>query len=183
MATTRKNSGVVGYNVQTAVDTKHHLIVAHDVTNRVTDRKELFNMSKLARTEMGAKDLTVLADRGYFSGLEILACHRAGITVYVPKTDTSGSTAAGRFGKQDFHYEPEHDQYRCPANETLKWRFTTEERGKTIHKYWSSSCPTCSIKTQCTTGKNRRITRWEHEDIIDAMETELDKEPNKMGIR
>ena len=183
MATARKNSGVVGYNVQTAVDTKHHLIVAHEVTNRVTDRKELSNMSKLARTEMGTKDLTVLADRGYFSGLEILACQRAGITVYVPKTDTSGCKAAGRFGKHDFHYEPEHDQYRCPANESLKWRFTTEERGKKIHKYWSSNCPRCSIKTQCTTGKNRRITRWEHEEILEAMEAELDKAPNKMGIR
>ena len=183
MATTRKNSGVVGYNVQTAVDTKHHLIVAHEVTNRVTDRKELFSMSKLARTELGVKDLTVLADRGYFSGLEILACHQAGITVYVPKTDTSNSTAAGRFGRQDFHYDPKHDQYRCPANEILKWRFATEERGKTIHKYWSSNCPTCAIREQCTTSKYRRITRWEHENIIEAMEAELEKEPNKMGIR
>jgi len=183
MATTRKNSGVVGYNVQTAVDTTHHLIVAHEVTNRVTDRKELFNMSTLAGTEMDTKDLTVLADRGYFSGLEILACKQAGITVYVPKTDTSNSTAAGRFGKQDFHYEPEHNQYRCPADQVLTWRYKTEEAGKIIHRYWSSNCSTCKIKKQCTTGKERRISRWEHEDIIDEMEAELEKEPNKMGIR
>lgn len=183
MATTRKNSGIVGYNVQTAVDTKHHLIVAHEVTNRVTDRKELFHMSKLARAETGNKDITVLADRGYFSGLEILACHQAGIDVYVPKTDTSNSTAAGRFGKQDFHYDPERDQYRCPANEALQWRFTTEERGMTLHKYWSSNCPDCHLRAQCTTSKYRRVTRWEHEDLIEAMEAELEKEPNKMGIR
>ena len=183
MASTRRNSGAVCYNVQTAVDTTHHLIVAHEVTNRVTDRKELFNMSKLARTEMGSKDLTVLADRGYFSSLQILACQREGIEVYVPKTLTSGSKAAGRFGKPDFNYEPEHNQYRCPAGKAMKWRFTIEEAGKTMHKYWSSNCPTCKIKEQCTTGKNRRITRWEHEDIIDAMEAELEKEPNKMGVR
>jgi hypothetical protein len=183
MATTRKNSGVVGYNVQTAVDTKHHLIVAHDVTNRVTDRKELSNMAKLARAEMDAKDLTVLADRGYFSGLEILACQQAGIDVYVPKTNTSGSTAAGRFGKQDFHYEPEHNQYRCPAGEKLTYRFTGVEKGMAQHVYWSSSCMDCAIREQCTTGKERRIKRWEHEEIIEAMEEELKKEPNKMGIR
>ena len=149
----------------------------------LTDRKELFNMSTLARTEMDTKDLTVLADRGYFSGLEILACKQAGITVYVPKTDTSNSTAAGRFGKQDFHYEPEHNQYRCPADQVLTWRYKTEEAGKIIHRYWSSNCSTCKIKKQCTTGKERRISRWEHEDIIDEMEAELEKEPNKMGIR
>lgn len=183
MASTRRNSGAVCYNVQTAVDTTHHLIVAHEVTNRVTDRKELFNMSTLARTEMGSNDLTVLADRGYFSSLQILACQQAGIDVYVPKTLTSNSKAAGRFDKSDFHYEPEHNQYRCPAGEVLKWRFSIEESGKIMHKYWSSNCPTCTIKKQCTTGKNRRITRWEHEDIIDAMEAELEKEPNKMGIR
>jgi len=183
MASTRRNSGAVCYNVQTAVDTKHHLIVAHEVTNRVTDRGQLFNMSKLARKEMKIKDLTVLADRGYFSSLQILSCHRAGIAVYVPRTDTSNSKAAGRFSKSDFHYEAEHNQYRCPAGEALKWRFTVEEAGKTLHKYWSSNCPTCSIKAQCTTGKNRRITRWEHEDIIEAMEAELEKAPNKMGIR
>ncbi len=183
MASTRRNSGAVCYNVQTAVDTTHHLIVAHEVTNRVTDRKELFNMSKLARTEMGSKDLTVLADRGYLSGLEILACQRADIDVYVPKPLTSGSKAAGRFTKQDFYYESEHNQYRCPAGEALKWRFTIEEKGKTMHKYWSSNCQACTIQKQCTTGKYRRISRWEHEGIIDAMEAGLEKEPNKMGIR
>ncbi len=183
MASTRRNSGAVCYNVQTAVDTKHHLIVAHEVTNRVTDRAELFKMSKLARKEMKKKNLTVLADRGYFSSLQILACQRAGIAVYVPRTDTSTSKAAGRFSKADFHYEAEYNQYRCPAGDALKWRFTVEEAGKTLHKYWSSRCPTCSLKAQCTTGKNRRITRWEHEDIIEAMEVELEKAPNKMGIR
>jgi len=183
MASTRRNSGAVCYNVQTAVDTTHHLIVAHEVTNHVTDRKELFNMSKLARKEMKTKDLTVLADRGYFSGLEILACKREGINAYVPKPQTSGNRAVGRFTKQDFIYEPEHNQYRCPAGEAMKWRFTIEEKGKTMHKYWSSYCPKCAIKDQCTTNKWRRIDRWEHEDIIDAMEAELEKEPNKMGIR
>ena len=183
MASTRRNSGAVCYNVQTAVDTTHHLIVAHDVTNRATDRKELFTMSKLARTEMGSNNLTVLADRGYFSGLQILACQQAGIEVYVPKTLTSNSTAAGRFGKPDFNYEPERNQYRCPAGDILKYRFTSVEKEKTLHTYVCPSCMSCAIREKCTTGRARRIKRWEHEDIIDAMEVELEKEPNKMGIR
>jgi len=115
MATSGKESGIVGYNVQTAVDSEHHLIVTHEVTNVGNDRSQLANMAKQARTAMDTKELTAVADRGYFKGEEILACHEAGITTYVPKPQTSGSQAAGRFGKRDFHYAPEKDVYRCPA--------------------------------------------------------------------
>ena len=183
MATSRKNSGIVGYNVQTAVDTEHHLIAAHKVTNRITDRSQLSPMAKLARVEIGTEKLTALADRGYYNGIEILACQEAGINAFVPKPLTSGSKAAGRFDKRDFRYEAEHDQYWCPAGESMPWRFTTEEKGKNIHKYWSSNCPTCSIKKQCTTSKYRRISRWEHEAITDAMEQALEQDPKKMSLR
>jgi transposase len=130
MATSAKGSGTVGYNVQAAVDTENHLIVAHEVTNVGSDRSQLSNMAKQARATMESEELIAVADRGYFNGEEILACDAAGITTYVPKRQTSTSQAAGRYGKQDFRYLPEKDAYRCPAGEELIWRQTTEERGR-----------------------------------------------------
>ena len=183
MATSGKGGGIVGYNVQTAVDTRHHLIIAHEVTNVGNDRAELSKMAQQARKAGGHDALTVIADRGYFSGEEILACERAGMMPLVPKPLTSGAKAEGRFGKQDFVYLPEANAYRCPAGELLTWRFTSVEKGQTLHSYWHSRCGECTIKTQCTTGKERRIKRWEHEDIIDAMQQRLDRAPDAMRTR
>ncbi len=183
MATSGRGTGVVGYNVQTAVDAKHHLIVAHAVTNVGHDRSALSAMADRARDATGIEALEVVADRGYFNGEEILACDQAGITTYVPKPLTSGSKADGRFGKQDFVYIPEANEYRCPAGESLIYRYTNLEGGLTTHAYWSSNCKQCSIKSQCTNGSFRRIRRWEHEDVIDAMKKRLDREPEKMHIR
>ncbi len=174
---------MVGYNVQTAVDAKHHLIVAHEVTNVGADRGQLSNMANQARKAMDAEDLEVVADRGYFKGEEILACDEAGITVFVPKPLTSRSKAAGRFGKQDFRYLADDDVYLCPAGERLTWRFAAEEQGQIFSRYWSSACQSCSIKKLCTTGKERRITRWEHEAVLEAMEARLDRDPDKMRVR
>jgi transposase len=183
MATSGKGSGIVGYNVQAAVDTKHHLIIAHEVTNIGNDRAELSNMARQARKAGGYGALTVIADRGYFNGEEILACERAGITPLVPKPLTSGAKAEGRFGKQDFVYLPEADAYRCPAGELLTRRFTSIERGRTLHCYWHNRCGDCTIKAQCTTGEERRIKRWEHEAVIDAMQQRLDRAPDAMRTR
>ncbi len=183
MATSGRGSGMVGYNVQTAVDAKHHLIVAHEVTNVGADRGQLSNMANQARKAMDAEDLEVVADRGYFKGEEILACDEAGITVFVPKPLTSRSKAAGRFGKQDFRYLADDDVYLCPAGERLTWRFAAEEQGQIFSRYWSSACQSCSIKKLCTTGKERRITRWEHEAVLEAMEARLDRDPDKMRVR
>jgi transposase len=137
MATNGKGTGVVGYNVQTAVDAKHHLIVAHEVTNVGNDRGQLANMGAQAKAAMGVESLDVLADRGYFSGEEVLACDTLGVTPYVPKPLTSGAKADGRFGKQDFVYIPDQDVYRCPAGEVLARRMTTVEKGQTLHRYWT----------------------------------------------
>jgi len=178
-----RGNGIVGYNVQTAVDTEHHLIVAHEVTNVGSDRGQLSNMAKQARTAMGVEDLTAVADRGYFKGEEILACHEAGITTVLPKPQTSGSQSKGLFGKRDFRYLPEDDEYRCPAGEHLIWRMTTQEKGRTLHRYWSSACQACSMKSQCTTSKQRRVTRWEHEAVLEAVQAQLDREPEKMRLR
>jgi transposase len=183
MATNGKGTGMVGYNVQTVVDAKHHLIIAHEVTNVGHDKHQLANMARQAKEVTGANGLTVLADRGYFSGAEVVACKTAGATPIVPKPLTSGAKADGRFGKQDFIYQPETDTYRCPAGEQLIWRYNTVEHGLTLSRYWSSNCGTCPIKARCTPSKQRRVTRWEHEAVIEAMQQRLDAMPDAMRVR
>ena len=183
MATSGRGTGMVGYNVQTAVDDQHHLIVAHEVTNSGSDRSQLATMAEQARAATGIEDLTVVADRGYFKGEEILQCAQAGITTFVPKPLTSGSKAEGRFGKQDFVYIAADDEYRCPAGQRLIRHYTTVENGMTLHCYWCSVCSTCPMKAQCTTGQERRVKRWEHESVLDDMQQRLDHQPEKMRVR
>lgn len=184
MATTGRGTGMVGYNVQAAVDATHHLIVAHEVTNQGHDRSQLANMTRQAQAAIGRRDLQVLADRGYFSGEEVRACEQAGAVPYVPKPLTSGAKADGRFGKADFAYLPEEDVYRCPAGRKLPRHMTTVENGMTLHRYWDlASCRACAIKARCTPSKERRISRWEHEAVIEAMQRRLDREPHAMRIR
>ncbi|EJM11726.1 transposase [Pseudomonas sp. GM21] len=178
-----RGTGVVGYNVQTAVDAKHHLIVAHEVTNDGVDRDQLSSMAKHARVAMGVEELSAVADRGYFKGEEILACHEAGITVFVPKTLTSGAKAAGRFGKDDFIYDASTNEYRCPAGQSLIWRFSSVEKGLKLHRYWSSHCQNCALKERCTPSSERRVSRWEHESVLEAMQHRLDQAPEMMRIR
>jgi transposase len=183
MATSGRGSGVVGYNVQVAVDTEHHLIVAHEVTNSGSDRSQLANMAKQAKAVLQAEELAAVADRGYFNSPEILECAEAGITVTLPKPMTSGAKSQGRFGKQDFVYVPERDVYRCPAGEQLTYRFTAEEHGKTIRRYWTTACPKCPLQSRCTTGPERRIPRWEHEHLLEAVQERLDASPEAMRVR
>ena len=183
IATGGKGSGMVGYNVQSTVDAEHHLIVDHEVTNVGHDRSQLQPMADRARSVMQTDTLAAVADRGYFNGEQIVACERAGIQVHVPKPQTSNSQAQGRFGKRDFIYDPDSDTYRCPANQTLVWRFTTVEKGQTLHCYWSSACETCAIKAQCTSAAQRRVKRWEHESVLETMQQRLDRDPNLMRIR
>src|SRR6202167_762451 len=183
MATSGKGTGVVGYNVQTAVDAQHHLIVAHEVTNVGNDRGQLASMAQQAQTAMGCKDLEAVADKGYFKGEAILACQSAGITPFVPKPLTSGSKAKGRFGKQDFVYVAEDNTYRCPAGQRLTWRFASVEDGMTLYSYWTSACQECPLKAKCTTGKERRVKRWEHEAVLETMQQRLDQAPEKMELR
>jgi transposase len=178
-----RGTGIVGYNVQTAVDAKHHLIVAHEVTNIGTDRDQLTSMSKLARSAMETKQLTVIADRGYFKSEEILACEKAGITVFVPKTTTSGAKAVGHFDRADFIYDEQRDEYSCPAGQKLIWRFSSVERGMKLHKYWSSNCQQCALKKQCMPSPNRRMPRWEHEGVLESMQNRLDQVPEAMRVR
>ena len=183
MATSGRGSGVVGYNVQVAVDTVHHLIITHEVTNVGNDRSQLSSVGKEAKATLGVENLDAVADRGYFDSEEILACEQAGITVTLPKPMTSNSNAEGRFGKQDFRYVAEEDVYICPAGERLAYHYTNEENGLVLRRYWTNACRSCAIRHCCTTAKERRITRWEHEHILEAVQRRLDEHPEKMRQR
>ena len=183
MATSGRGSGIVGYNVQAAVDTRHHLIVAHEVTNEGSDRAQLSNMANQAKAALSADALDVVADRGYFSGEQILACEEAAITVTLPKPQTSANRAKGRFVKGDFRYVADDDVYLCPAGERLVYRYTNQENGLTLRRYWTNVCQSCALKDRCITGKERRITRWQHEHVLDAVEQRLDEYPDAMRQR
>ena len=177
MVSQAKGTGVVGYNVQAVVDAKHHLIVTHEVTNVGSDRAQLTKMGTAAKAAMGKERLQAVADRGYFSGPEIKACTEAGITPLVPKPMTSNAKAQGRFSKADFIYIAKDDEYQCPAGQRAIYRMTTVEKGLTLHRYWSSACPRCPLKARCTPGDYRRVTRWEHEAILETMQRRLDRQP------
>jgi hypothetical protein len=183
MATSGRGSGVVGYNVQIAVDTEHHLIVTHEVTNTGSDLSQLAKMASQAKDVLHADHLDAVTDRGYFNSPEILACERADITVTLPKPMTSGAKLDGRFGKQDFVYLPTEDVYRCPAGEKLTYRYTNEEDGKMLRRYWTTACPHCPLKSQCTTGSERRITRSQYEHVLEVVQQRLDKNPQAMRLR
>jgi len=183
MATSGRGSGVVGYNVQVAVETKHHLIVTHEVINEGSDRAQLSPMAMAAKAALRVEKLDAVADRGYFSGEEILECENADITVTLPKPMTSNSKAEGRFGKQDFRYVAAEDVYICPAGQRLTYSFTTEDKGLILRRYATKACQSCAIKNACTTAKQRLISRWEHEHVLEAVQRRLDEHPEKMRQR
>jgi transposase len=178
-----RGSGIVGYNVQTAVDAEHHLIVAHEVINTGSDRNALFSMATQTREAMNTEELLVVADRGYYKGEEILACEESGITTILPKAKTSNNPTNGLFGRDDFRFIPQDNEYICPAGERLIWRFRNVEKGKTLDCYWSSACQSCAIKSQCTSGQHRRIRRWEHQSVLDKVQRRLDHCPESIRLR
>ena len=178
-----RGAGVVGYNVQSAVDNKSHLIVAHEVTNVGSDRSQLSPMAKEAKAVLGTETLEVVADRGYYNGDEIRACEQAGIDAYLPKPRTSPNKAKGLFDRSAFMYIKKADAYQCPAGERLPHHSTRTEAGKKIKRYWTSACSSCAIKTQCTTGNERRVSRWVHEDILERAQARLEKKPDMMRTR
>jgi transposase len=183
MATSGRGSGVVGYNVQVAVDTEHHLIIAHEVTNSGSDRAQLANMATQAKAVLGVDKLEAVADRGYYSGEEIKACDDAGIAVTLPKPATSGMEAKGQFGKHDFAYLAEQDVYRCPAGQLLAYWLTTVDGERTIRRYTTKACGSCQLKARCTKAKYRVISRWEHEHVMEAAQRRLDENPQAMRQR
>jgi len=180
---TTRGTGIVGYNVQVAVDTTHHLIVAHEVTNKGSDRGQLRRMSERARKAIAADTIEAVADRGYFSNEEIKACEEADITTYLPKPKTSNKRTQGYYSKDDFIYRADDDEYECPAGERLVQHTTTTQNGLTIHRYWTNVCGACALKEQCTPGKERRVNRWKHEEFIERLQQRLDENPEMMRVR
>jgi len=178
-----RGAGIVGYNVQTAVDTKHHMIVAHEVTNQGSDRRQLANMAKQAKSALEVEELRVVADRGYYRSEEILGCDKVNIKTYLPKPNTSPNRAKGQFDRDAFHYIAEDDEYECPAGQRLVRHATMQDMGKTMYRYWTSVCGHCPMKAECTSGKERRVTRWEHEEVLEAAQARLDRNPDMMRIR
>ena len=128
-------------------------------------------------------DVSRLHGDGYYAGEEIRACEEAGITVTLPKPMTSNSKAAGRFGKQDFRYVAAEDAYVCPAGQRLAYSFTTEDKGLLLRRYRTNACQSCAIRHSCTTGKERLISRWEHEAVLETVQARLDQHPEKMTMR
>ena len=184
MATSGRGSGVVGYNVQAAVETDHHLIVAHDVIQSGSDRASLTPMAELAKAALGVDELDVVADRGYFNSEQIKDCADAGITPTLPKPMTTGMKAKGQFGKQDFRYVDEQDVYICPADQTLS--FVSHKRqkgGLNLRRYATRECGSCPMKARCTTSTHRVITRWEHEHLLEDVQRRLDENPQTMRVR
>jgi hypothetical protein len=178
-----RGGGIVGYNVQTVVDAEHHLIVSHEVTNRGSDRHQLTTMASQAREALGVDALTAVADRGYYKSEEILACEQAGISALLPRPRTSDKRSKGLFERAHFRYLPDTDEYVCPAGERLIWRFRSIEDGLTLDTYWSSACPGCPLKQRCTPAEQRRIRRWEHEQVLEAVQARLDRNPDAMRLR
>src|SRR5271166_3512050 len=184
MATSGKGTGIVGYNVQTAVDVEHHLIVAHEVTNVGHDRTQLVPMALKAQEATGNQEITVLADRGYFNGDQVLACENTGVLPCIPKTLTSSSAKRGLFTRQDFVYDAENDRYTCPAGEHLtRGLVRSDRRGDIDHYRHLTACFSCPLKPKCTPDKLKRIKRWKHESVLDAMQARLDRMPDAMGVR
>jgi transposase len=178
-----RGTGVVGYNVQSAVDAKHHLIIAHDVSKVGSDRRQLARMAKQAKEALDTKKLTVVADKGYYNGDELRECEQNDIVAYVAKPKTSPNKARGYFDRSRFQYIREDDEYECPAGERLPFRNQREEGGKQIRRYWSSACGGCAIKAQCTNGRERRVRRWVHEDTLERVEKRLRRKPEVMLAR
>jgi len=184
MATSGKGTATVGYNVQIAVDAEHHLIVAHEVTNQGYDRHQLAPMALKAQQATGCEQITALADRGYFNGDQVLSCEGTGVAPIVPKTLTSGNAKRGLFTGQDFIYDAEKDHYTCPAGEHLTRGLVRSDRRGDIDQYRHlTACFTCPLKPKCTPDKLKRIKRWKHEGVLDAMQARLDRMPDAMGVR
>jgi len=182
---TSGNQTKVCFNLQSAVDCKHHLIVAHEVTN-TSDRSQLCRMGKQAQAAVGIDEITVLADKGYFSGQDIVDAQDAGLIPLVARTDTSASDKKGIFNHSLFKYDAKKDVYICPANQDMRFRTRFTDK-KLIYKTYACSvpvCRACSMRDSCTkSAQTRRIRRWEREDRIERMVSILEAKPDSMLIR
>ena len=171
-------------NVQVSVDSKHKLILDHQVPNDPTDQGHLSEMALRAKGLLEVKRLEAVADMGYYDGREKRSCLDAGIKTYIPKPNTSANRPLGLFAKEDFRYDARRECYRCPAGERLTFRFQTRERGRDVKYYATSACTGCRLRPQCTRNTGgRRITRSVDEGVLDAMERKNRAHPEKLKRR
>jgi transposase len=178
------HGSVIGYNAQSAVDAKHKLIVADDVTSEGTDLRQLASMAREAKETLAVEQIEAVADQGYYNNADVSLCVEKGITPYMSKPDTSANTARGLYAKKDFTYDADKDVYRCPAGAELTHRFNTYEKGRALRYYRTSACARCPLKTKCTENKgNRTITREEDEHLMEAMAVRVAAQPQKMKLR
>jgi transposase len=174
----------IGYNVQAAVDARHSLIVATEVTNTTSDLGALGTMALKTQEALAAKNLSVVADKGYYNGKEVLLCDTIGVTAYVAKPMTSANTARGLYGKESFKYDAPNNCYLCPAGKKLTYRFATNEKGRAIYYYRASECKSCPLKARCTRNKeNRTITRAAFEEVQERMAERVARNPQLMRRR
>lgn len=172
----------VCYNAQIAVDPKHHLIVADDVTNQVNDEEQLAPMGIAAKETLGVERLDVGADRGYHAGPQVVKCEENGLTPYVPAPKSSKNKGRGLFTKESFSYSAERDAYLCPAKQWLSPCTQTVVGGRTMRYYanWEA-CQGCPLRQQCTSSKQgRRIMRTPEEERVDAMAQRVKERPELM---
>jgi hypothetical protein len=179
-----RQSVEVCYNVQTVVDDKYKLIVVQDLTNDVTDQHQLSPMAKEAKALLEVEEIEALADTGYYNGNEVKQCEQSNINCYIPKANSSVNHKLGLFGKDRFLYDEEKDCYHCPAGQQLIYRYTTIESNREIRYYETNACKSCPLKQQCTRNKrNRRITRWVDEAVLERMQQRMVAQPSKYRKR
>ena len=175
---------IVGYNAQVAVDAKHKLIAADDVTNEGTDSQQLANVALAAKANLGLQQTEVVADAGYYNASEVSRCVGQGVTPYIPKADTSANTKLGLFGKSQFKYDAVKNEYVCPAGGALTYRFSTYELGRELQYYRATGCQACALKRRCTRNQaNRTITREANEHLMEAMAERMRQQPAKFKLR
>jgi transposase len=174
----------VGYNVQVAVDVKHKLIVEQQVTNQVVDMGLLTQTAEPAKEVLGVETIEVVADKGYFKIEDIEACEKAGIVPYVPRPQRGPSVKAGLLRKDEFQYDADGDSYVCPAGRRLHPYSSSLLRGlKKINYVNKLACDDCTIRSQCTGGTFRTVSRLENEAVLDEMQARLAKRPGVLDRR
>lgn len=184
MNSSGRETGIVGYNLQAAVDTKHHLIVAHEVVTEGNDRVQLVPMGLNAKHAMGVDAITVLADRGYYNGDQVLACEGAGVLPCIPKSHTAIGIKTGMFSRHDFVYDAEQDHYTCPAGATLTKATARSDRRDEMDQYRNlAACHACALRPRCTPERTKRVMRWKHEGVLDVMQARLDRLPDAVIVR
>jgi Transposase DDE domain/Transposase domain (DUF772) len=174
----------VGCNVQVAVDVKHKLIVEQQVTNQVVDMGLLTQTAKPAKEALGVEAIAVVADRGYFKIEDIEACENAGIEPYVPRPQRGPAVKAGLFRKDEFRYDAASDRYVCPTGQRLHPYSSSLLRGLTKINYTNKlACDACAIRSRCTGGRFRTVSRLQNEAVLDRMQTRLAKRPDVLNRR